>query len=112
MVPSRSRSPAAAIANAVLAPAVIGVAFVVALAGCARPPAAPFPQAGSPAETLYISRCSVCHSAYDPRTMTAAMWQIQVTAMESRIEHAGLPPLSPADRATILNYLTSNAGNE
>jgi hypothetical protein len=98
--------------GAVIALAVIEIVIVTIMAGCARPPAAPLPQAGSPAETLYVSRCSVCHSAYDPRSMTAAMWQIQVTAMESRIEHAGLPPLSPADRATILNYLTSNAGTE
>jgi len=110
MAPPRSPGASAVILRG--AAIALAVIEIVAIAGCARPPAAPFPQAGSPAETLYVSRCSACHSAYDPRSMTAAMWQIQVTAMESRIEHAGLPPLTPADRATILNYLTSNAGNE
>ncbi len=44
--------------------------------------------------------------------MTAAMWEIQVNAMQDRIRRAGLPPLDGADRKAILDYLTRNAGAE
>lgn len=40
------------------------------------------------------------------------MWDTQVTMMEVKIQAAGLPPLTPDDRAAILEYLKRNAGTE
>jgi len=44
--------------------------------------------------------------------MTAAMWQFQVNAMEDKSRKAGLEPLSPDQRKTILDYLARNAGSQ
>jgi hypothetical protein len=78
------------------------------LSGCSRP--AELPQKNSPEALLYVNRCGTCHRAYDPRSMTAAMWQIQVDSMASRIARAGMPALTNRERAAILDYLTKNAG--
>jgi hypothetical protein len=79
--------------------------FAAIAAGCQRQP---LPEAGTQAARFYVQRCGVCHAAYDPRAMTAAMWDAQVTAMEPRMAAAG-KPLSANDRKTILEYLTRNA---
>ncbi|MBF6571034.1 MAG: hypothetical protein IVW54_19390 [Candidatus Binataceae bacterium] len=80
--------------------------FAALVAGCQR---RPLPEASSQAARFYVQRCGVCHAAYDPRAMTAAMWDAQVTAMEPRMAAQGTP-LSADDRKTILEYLTRNAG--
>ncbi|HUY27850.1 MAG TPA: hypothetical protein VMV27_10565 [Candidatus Binataceae bacterium] len=82
----------------------------LALAGCGR--RAALPEAGTPAAALYQYRCGQCHAAYNPRTMTAAMWDLQVARMQGKMRNAGLPALNDAQRATILDYLTRNAGTE
>jgi len=75
-------------------------------AGCRG---AALPEAASPAARLYVERCGTCHAAYNPRSMTAAMWEVQVQAMEPRMAQAGRP-LSEHERHAILDYLTRNAG--
>jgi hypothetical protein len=40
------------------------------------------------------------------------MWETQVTMMEVKMQTAGMPPLTPDDRATILEYLKRNAGTD
>lgn len=40
------------------------------------------------------------------------MWAIQVRAMQGRMQEAGMPPLTPAQRKTILDYLSHNAGKD
>jgi hypothetical protein len=40
------------------------------------------------------------------------MWDTQVTMMEVKMQSAGMPPLSPDDRAAIVDYLKRNAGAE
>ncbi len=44
--------------------------------------------------------------------MTAAMWAVQVDLMQERMKQTGLAPLTPAERKTILEYLSSNAGKQ
>lgn len=44
--------------------------------------------------------------------MTAAMWAVQVGLMQERMKQTGLAPLTPDERKTILNYLSSNAGKQ
>lgn len=86
------------------------VTAMLALAGCAHRNV--LPESGSPDAMLYQSRCGQCHAAFNPRAMTAAMWELQVEAMQDRMRRAGVPPLSSAQRDAILTYLTRNAGTE
>jgi len=74
--------------------------------GCARKP---LPEGGSAAEQLYTQRCGSCHRAYQPSTLTSAMWQMQVEAMQSKMQNAGIAPLSPEEKDAILAYLQRNA---
>jgi diheme cytochrome c len=94
------------IINSLLASA-IAFGAILALAACQQ---RPLPEADSPQAQVYVQRCGQCHSAYDPRSMTSAMWDTQVTLMEGKIREAGLPPLSDDQRKTIMDYLTRNAG--
>lgn len=82
------------------------LAAAAMLTGC-KPP--PLPAAQSPAAQLYVSRCGQCHAPYNPRALTPAMWEWQLTLMEARIHQAGLPPLSADDRKAILDYLSRNS---
>jgi diheme cytochrome c len=81
-------------------------ALALAAAGCSRP----LPEQGSAAERLYSERCGNCHRPYQPRSLTAAMWQAQLAAMRQKIAAAGQPPLTPAQDREILEYLQRNAG--
>lgn len=44
--------------------------------------------------------------------MTAAMWDLKVPLMETKIRAAGMPPLTPDERASILKYVERYAGTE
>jgi Dihaem cytochrome c len=70
------------------------------------------PDEGSYAAQLYLKRCGQCHQPYNPGQMTAAMWAVQVDSMQQRMRQIGLAPLTPAERKTILDYLSSNAGKQ
>lgn len=89
-----------------MAVALIGATAL--LASCQR---AKVPDKGSYAAQLYLKKCGQCHQAYSPSLMTAAMWAVQVDAMQKRMQRRGLP-LTPDERKTILEYLTSNAGKQ
>jgi hypothetical protein len=84
------------------------IAAVALAAGCHR---APIPEADSADARVYVQRCGQCHMPYDPRMMTPAMWQAQVTMMEIKIHEAALPELSGDQRTAILDYLTRNSGS-
>ncbi|HXR25123.1 MAG TPA: hypothetical protein VN742_07160 [Candidatus Binataceae bacterium] len=86
---------------------VVSVAALI-LVGCGRA----LPEESGPAAQLYTARCGSCHQAYAPRSLTAAMWEIQVSAMQARIAAAGQAPLSPEEQRTILDYLRRNAGGQ
>jgi len=74
--------------------------------GCARP----LPEQGTHAERLYAERCGGCHRPYHPHSMTFAMWQLQMAAMQPKIAAAGAAPLTLDQRQEILGYLQRNAG--
>ena len=67
---------------------------------------------GSYAAQLYLNRCGQCHQAYNPSLMTAPMWAVKVDLMQERMKQTGLAPLTPDERKTILEYLSSNAGQQ
>lgn len=105
----RARRGAERAGRGAQASAAVALALVLGLAGCRR---AALPEGGSGAERLYAARCGQCHAAYDPRSLTAATWEIKVAAMEERMERAGIPALSADERRTILDYLRRNAGKQ
>ena len=78
------------------------------LTACQQPKR--LPEQGSYAQRLYAERCGACHRPYNPASMTAAMWEAQLQAMDAKILQAGQPPLSPAQHLTILDYLKRHAG--
>ncbi len=84
------------------------LAFALTTAGCTHP----LPEANTYPARLYAQRCGQCHTAYQPRSLTAAMWQAQVQMMQQRMRTAGIPPLSPEQKKIILGYLERNAGGE
>ena len=94
------------------------VAFVVAFplltvllfASCQN--SKPLPEPGTYAQQLYVERCGVCHRPYSPASMTAAMWEAQVEAMNTKIVQAGQPPLSSEQHVAIIDYLKRNAGRQ
>ena len=87
---------------------VLGAAALL-LVGCNHA----LPEQGSPGAQLYAARCGgSCHRAYDPRSLTAAMWEMQVGAMQAKIAAAGRAPLTPAEQRAILDYLRRNAGHQ
>jgi hypothetical protein len=87
----------------------IAALAVAAVAGCQQ---RPLPEQDSYAGQLYVRQCGQCHSPYNPRAMTAAMWEIEVPKMEEKIRQTGLPPLAAAQKQTILEYLERNAGQQ
>jgi len=70
------------------------------------------PDQGSEAAQLYVKRCGFCHQPYQPSLMTAEMWRTQVDLMQGRIKQIGIAPLSPDERKTIIDYLSSHAGKQ
>jgi hypothetical protein len=81
--------------------------LLAGLASCQR---APLPESGTADEQLYAQRCGACHRAYQPSTLTPAMWPLQVDAMELKMNAAGIP-LTSADKQKILAYLQRYASS-
>jgi hypothetical protein len=63
------------------------------------------PDPETPAAQLYVNRCNGCHRVFAPRSLTAAMWDMQVERMQGEMVRRGLPPLTKAERGTVLAYL-------
>jgi Dihaem cytochrome c len=80
----------------------------LAAAGCNRP----LPEPNTAAAQLYAHRCGQCHSAYAPGSLSAAMWQVQVEMMETKMSQYRVPPLTTEERDMILSYLTRNAAHD
>jgi len=82
---------------------VVGLAVC---SGCTKP----LPEEGSPAERLYVEKCGTyCHRPYQPASMKMKMWETMLARMEIEMIRRGMP-FSTKDRATILDYLSRNAG--
>jgi Dihaem cytochrome c len=88
---------------------IAGMAAIsLAVAGCQG---GKLPDESGYAAQLYIKRCGGCHVPYNPRSMTAAMWKVQMAAMQDRMRQAGMTPLTPDERARIMGYLQRYAGH-
>lgn len=86
-------------------PALIAIVVAGMLSACSGP----LPEEGTTVATLYATRCGGCHRPFQPRSMTAAMWDLQLTRMEPVLISNGRPPLTAAEREQILAYLQRNS---
>lgn len=82
---------------------IVGV--TTAAAGCSHA----LPDPDSPGAQLYQARCGTCHALHEPRSLTAAMWEIQVTKMRETMRRRGARPLTEAEEAIVLDYLRAHA---
>lgn len=73
--------------------------------GCTRA----LPDADSPGAQLYQARCGTCHALHEPRSLTAAMWEMQVQRMRETMRRRGARPLTEAEEALVLGYLRAHA---
>jgi hypothetical protein len=81
--------------------AAIAVAALCALAtACADGKPRPPMSAG---QRLYLAKCTSCHSAYEPRELTAEKWRTSLGEMEL----AKKVTLTNEERAEILAYVTA-----
>ena len=87
----------------VLWAAIVGM--TAAVAGCSHA----LPDPDSPGAQLYQARCGTCHALHGPRSLTAAMWEIQVTKMRETMRRRGARPLTEAEEALVLDYLRVHA---
>jgi hypothetical protein len=71
---------------------------------------ASLPESESPAARLYQQRCSTCHRLYAPSILTSEMWRFMLGRMELEMQRRGVPPPTPDERATLLEYLQKHAG--
>ena len=80
---------------------LLGVALV-GLTACN----AKLPEPDSPGAKVYARRCSGgCHRLFAPSSLTYEMWKLQVERMQGEFVRRGLRPLSPEERALVLDYL-------
>jgi mono/diheme cytochrome c family protein len=86
--------------------ALLALVLALTLAACEKP----LPELGSASEQLYAAKCGSCHGAYNPHSLTAPMWQVQMDAMQVKIAAAGQRPLTSEEQSEILTYLQRNAG--
>lgn len=71
------------------------------LAGCN----ASLPEPDSPGAQLYAAHCRTCHRLYAPSALTFDLWKIKVDVMQGEMVRRGIPPLTAAERALLLDYL-------
>ncbi len=79
----------------------VGMAVALVCAACT----AKLPESESEGARIYAARCNTCHRLYAPGLMTAEMWSMQVERMQGEMVRRGVPPLTEAERNTVLAYL-------
>jgi mono/diheme cytochrome c family protein len=84
---------------------VVVLGSLALVVGCTRP----LPDADSPGAQLYQARCGTCHVSYQPRTLTAAMWELQVERMRETLRRSGVSPLTEEEEGLLLGYLRAHA---
>ena len=87
----------------------------LAASGCSDPQSPTlqsYPEAGSAAAILFISRCGECHAAPQPTSHDAKIWPGVVQRMQMRRRAMSKTPLNQQELATILDYLQRHAATK
>ena len=84
---------------------VVVLGSLAIVAGCTHA----LPDADSPGGRLYQTRCGTCHPVHEPRSLTAAMWEVQVERMREVMRRRGVTPLTEAEQGVLLGYLRAHA---
>jgi len=84
---------------------VTGRHLLAAIALAAAACDARLPEPETPGAQLYAARCGGCHRVYAPGLLTADMWAVTVQRMQGELARRGVPPLTAAEQATVLDYL-------
>jgi len=71
----------------------------------------PIPDPQSAGAQVYQVRCSGCHRVYDPGTMTAAMWEIQLQRMQEEMLRRAVNPLTEQEHHLVMSYLKAHSSD-
>jgi hypothetical protein len=82
----------------------------MALAAAACAPE--LPEADSPGAVVLRARCGGCHVVHAPRSMTYAMWEVQIDRMRRLFAQQGHPWLPAEEERLLLAYLQAHAGTQ
>jgi mono/diheme cytochrome c family protein len=86
---------------------LVPILVAIVTAGCT--PNLPDPE--SAGAQVYAVRCGACHRAYEPGSLTAAMWDLQVDRMAAEMTRRGVNPLTKQERYLVLSYLRAHASD-
>jgi len=84
--------------------------LVVALGAATAVGCTKLPDSDSPGAKLYAARCDTCHRVYGPGLLKFEMWKYQVDRMQGEMQRRGIPPLTPSEKVTVLDYLRKHSG--
>jgi len=70
------------------------------------------PEPTSPGAQVMLTRCGGCHDVYAPRSMTIAMWDVQLDRMRRLYAQRGYPWLSAEEERVLHEYLVKHAGTQ
>jgi len=87
--------------------ALVVVVWALLLGACATP----LPDPQSAGAQVYQVRCSGCHRLYEPRSMTAAMWEVQVQRMQPEMVRRGVNPLTEQEHHLVMSYLKAHSSD-
>ena len=88
---------------------VLSCALAAACSAKPVPSAAVYPEAGTPDEILFSSRCHECHVPPFPRDRDAGAWPAIVERMQRHRIANGMTPLTGDELSRITVYLQRNA---
>jgi hypothetical protein len=71
----------------------------------------PLPDPQSAGAQIYQVRCSGCHRVYEPRSMTTAMWEVQVQRMQEEMLRRGVNPLTEQEHHLVMSYLKAHSSD-
>jgi hypothetical protein len=84
---------------------VVVLGSLAMVVGCSHA----LPDADSPGAQLYSARCGTCHPPHEPRSLTSAMWEVQVNRMRDVMSRGGVRPLTSDEEGVLLAYLRAHA---
>ena len=87
--------------------ALVVIVCALLLAACDTP----LPDAQSAGAQIYQVRCSGCHRLYEPRSLTAAMWEVQVQRMQQEMVRRGVNPLTEQEHHLVMSYLKAHSSD-